>query len=570
MGLETTRTFDVLVVGGGIAGTTAALHAARSGARTAIACTGALFSGSSFYPGTWGLGLVGPESPDDEGDLVRAIIEVGRGAALPALVSTFVRDIPAAIDELEATGVRLMRPDRPDEREFVPCFDRKRRLWRGIVREGYEEAVGRELARLGVEVLPGRTLVDLVERDGAIAGALLTARGKASFEAVGSNATVLATGGFGGLFERRLTADDVAGGAHAVALAHGCALVNLEFMQMMPGLVSPKHGIVFNEKTFRHVSLRNPDGTDPLAGRPDAQALLEERSGHGPFTARLSSRAIDLAMDAAGPEGLAVRYRADDARDGAENAALPEFVRTYFDWLEKAAGIGPADELRIAPYAHAANGGIFIDTDGSCGVPGLFACGEATGGMHGADRIGGLSSANGLVFGRRAGRAAAAWAHKRAEATRGGVRGGGPLSADVPACALPDAPALARTLRRAMTESCMIVRTGDGLERALATIDELAERAFAEARPSADAAAAAQAALLRHQIALARAFATAALARAESRGAHFRADFPAEDPAQARPLLVELDAEGRPHARPLAPGGNDGPSRGGAADGPRS
>ena len=318
MEFETTRTFDVLVVGGGIAGTTAALHAARSGARTAIACAGALFSGSSFYPGTWGLGLVGPESSDDEDDLVRAILEVGCGAALPKLVSVFVRDIPSAIDELEAAGVRLMRPDRPDEREFVPCFDRKHRLWRGIVRESYEEAVRRELERLGVEILPGRTLVDLVERDGAVAGAVLAARGKAAFEPVDSKATVLATGGFGGLFERRLTANDVAGGAHAVALAHGCALVNLEFMQMMPGLVSPKRGIVFNEKTFRHVALRNPDGTDPFAGRSDAQALLEERSGHGPFTARLASRAIDLAMDAAGPKGLAVRYRIGDAEDGAE------------------------------------------------------------------------------------------------------------------------------------------------------------------------------------------------------------------------------------------------------------
>lgn len=556
MEFETTRTFDVLVVGGGIAGTTAALHAARSGARTAIACAGALFSGSSFYPGTWGLGLVGPESSDDEDDLVRAILEVGCGAALPKLVSVFVRDIPSAIDELEAAGVRLMRPDRPDEREFVPCFDRKRRLWRGIVREGYEEAVGRELARLGVEVLPGRTLVDLVERDGAIAGALLAVRGKASFEAVGSNATVLATGGFGGLFERRLTADDVAGGAHAVALAHGCALVNLEFMQMMPGLVSPKHGIVFNEKTFRHVSLRNPDGTDPLAGRSDAQALLEERSGHGPFTARLSSRAIDLAMDAAGPEGLAVRYRAGGAHDGTENAALPEFVRTYFDWLEKAAGIGPADELRIAPYAHAANGGILIDADGSCGVPGLFACGEATGGMHGADRIGGLSSANGLVFGRRAGRSAAAWSKERAEVRRSGDA----LSADVPRHALPNAPEIARLLRRTMTESCMIVRTEDGLERALATIDELAERARAEVRPASDATAIAEAAIVRNQLMLAKAFAEAAIVRTESRGAHFRADFPAEDPAQARPLLVELDAQGAPRTRPLAPDARNAPA----------
>ena len=549
MEIEETRTFDVLVVGGGIAGTTAALHAARSGARTALACAGALFSGSSFYPGTWGLGLVGPESPDDEDDLVRAILDVGCGVADPGLVSTFVRDIPAAIDGLEKIGVRLLHPDRPDEREFVPCFDRKHRLWRGIVRESYEEAAGRELARLGVEVLPGRELVDLVEQDDAVAGAVLAARDKGRFELVGSKATVLATGGFGGLFERRLTANDVAGGAHAVALAHGCALVNLEFMQMMPGLVSPVNGIVFNEKTFRHVDLRNPDGTDPFAGRPDVQALLEERSGHGPFTARLSSRAIDLAMDAARPEGLVVRYRTGGGK-------LPEFVRTYFDWLEEAAGVRPSDELRIAPYAHAANGGILIDSDGSCGVPGLFACGEATGGMHGADRIGGLSSANGLVFGGRAGRAAATWAQGR------GDRGdGASLSADIPATALPDAPAIARELRRVMTESCMIVRTADGLEQALAALRRLSDRAKDEAHATKDATAAANASLVRRQLALAEAFAATALARTESRGAHFRADFPVADPAQARPLRVELDAEGRPRTLPLPADPAEAPER---------
>lgn len=106
----------------------------------------------------------------------------------------------------------------------------------------------------------------------------------------------------------------------------------------------------------------------------------------------------------------------------------------------------------------------------------------------------------------------------------------------------------------------MIVRTEDGLERALATIDELAERARAEVRPASDATAIAEAAIVRNQLMLAKAFAEAAIVRTESRGAHFRADFPAEDPAQARPLLVELDAQGAPRTRPLAPDARNAPA----------
>ena len=100
---------DVLVLGSGIAGISAAVRAAELGGRVVLACKGALFSGSSFYPGTWGLGLIGPESEDDRADLARTILEVGRGMAEEPLVRTFVDGISPAIENLRAKGVRLRR-----------------------------------------------------------------------------------------------------------------------------------------------------------------------------------------------------------------------------------------------------------------------------------------------------------------------------------------------------------------------------------------------------------------------------------------------------------------------------
>lgn len=91
-------------------------------------------------------------------------------------------------------------------------------------------------------------------------------------------------------------------------------------------------------------------------------------------------------------------------------------MQTFAAWLEQEHSITPGDELRVAMYAHASNGGIKIDAHGATNIKGLFACGEATGGMHGADRLGGLSSANGLVFGRIAGASAAAFAERSAHA----------------------------------------------------------------------------------------------------------------------------------------------------------
>ncbi|MFR2626937.1 MAG: FAD-dependent oxidoreductase [Collinsella sp.] len=136
---------DVLVIGSGIAGLCAAIEAARTGATVAVASAGKTMSGSSFFPGTWGLGLIGPVNQDDEQDLIDTIQTVGGGVADPELVQTFVHGIPQAIEWLEQDlGVELQRPQSAEsaqQKQFIPCFDYKTRMWRGLTRKPLEDAL---------------------------------------------------------------------------------------------------------------------------------------------------------------------------------------------------------------------------------------------------------------------------------------------------------------------------------------------------------------------------------------------------------------------------------------------
>lgn len=504
---------DVLVIGSGIAGLCAAIEAARAGATVTVASAGRTMSGSSFFPGTWGLGLIGPVDKDDEQDLIDTIQAVGCGVADPELVQTFVHGIPKAIQWLEQDlGVELQRPQSAEsaqQKQFIPCFDHKTRKWRGLTRRPLEDACMAQIELLGIRLLPRHELIDLVEdTSGKIAGALLYDRANERIVTFTAKATVIAAGGTGGLFERSLTSADVLSSSQAIALAHGASLTNIEFMQMMPGFIEPKQNLVFNEKTWRYVHVDQP--VDIADGK--LNDLLEQRSGYGPFTSRLASRAIDLAIDQAGAEGLALHY--DFPRED-----IPEFVQTFATWLQDEHGIAPTDEMRVAMYAHAANGGIKIDKTAYTGVEGLYACGEATGGMHGADRIGGLSSANGIVFGRIAGASAAQAAQNAPE-----VAPKADIALPQYGIATTDAERLTRSLKHTMSTYCMINRTEVGLSKALQELENIQDDATALNKPHANDSEIAALARIQSQIQLAQEMVKAMRKRTESLGSHYRSN----------------------------------------------
>lgn len=559
MRLERLQVTDVLVLGSGLAGLSAAVAAAERGRRVTLACAGARFSGSSFYPGTWGLGLVGPDGPADESDLIETIERVGCGMTVRPLVETLVRGVGPAVEELCARGVRLRRAANADEREFIPCFDHKHRCWSGLEVPSVREMFARRIEELGIRVLAATEAVQLVRTSsGHVAGAVLAGVAPAGTVLAGSmlagaagsggsrepellyvaaRSTVLATGGYGTLFSHRLCTADVEGTGQALAMAAGCTLTNMEFMQMMPGYLEPAYGTVFNEKAFRFTRLARQDGSPVLGGGGShVAALLDQRSGYGPFTSRLASREVDLAIfREQRSTGRGVRACYDDE----VRSNPPEFVRVYFDWLREAKGVTPDDAFELAMFAHAANGGVRIDEAAWTGVSGLFAAGEVTGGMHGADRLGGLSSANCLVFGSIAGRSAAEACEDAPEPPRS-------CSLDAWAWDAETVRAATAALQAEMSANAMVIRSERGLGHALARVRELAGSPRVSTVPGTRGIV--QSLRLAARLACAEAVLEAALLRRESRGSHYREDHPEQSASLARRIEVRLGSDGHPRA----------------------
>lgn len=540
---------DVLIIGAGLAGILSAISAAEAGAEVTLVSSGAICSGSSFYPGTWGFGLVGPENKADEKDLADTIMQVGCQMPDRKLVEFFVSHINESISYLEQMGVPLKKADNPKEREFIPCFDHKTRSWHGIVKEEAKPVFQARLKELGVQTLPHTEVTELRFEQEAESGFPSAPRRVTGAVAVKDQrelvefrcrSLIIASGGLGGLYRYRLNPGDVTGMGQYLALTAGAKLVNLEFMQMMPGFISPAYGTVFNEKIFRYTCSPAYDGWE----EKERQELLELRSGHGPYSSRLESGRVDEALTAAWakePEGVVVSY-APELKNHQ-----PEFVKTYFEWLEREKRLTVDDPVRLGIFAHASNGGIQIDENGFTGIPGLYACGEVTGGMHGADRLGGLSTANGLVFGRAAGTAAAkaAQAVADSETKKPSVSTVAPTPAFTQAAEqaedIQTVKAVRMELKTRMSACAMIGRSEARCAEMLDWLSESKKRWCSEVAMGENLNLYLEQCRLRSEIMMAICMIYAIRLRKESRGSHHRDDYPAENTELAYQIIVDME-----------------------------
>ncbi|ETP67699.1 hypothetical protein G159_16515 [Planococcus glaciei CHR43] len=394
---------DVLVVGSGLAGIKAAKELADQNHEVLMATKMKLASGSSFYPLKASLGTQVTKDGSDKPVFMADIEFSSRGMHRQDLAEVYVEEIAERVKEYGDIGVISKKL----EGERKACFaEHPRDIYLLSDWDGIRENVTKIFAGYeGLNVMERTVVISLIRQKERIVGALLLDRDNEVI-VVECKAVVLATGGFGSLYKHNLNPNDVDGSGHVLALEAGASLVNMEFIQFIPGITTPRYKTLFGEHTLMYCkdivkengeSLLDPALPDGLSRKE----CLEIRSGHGPFTDSLESKWVDIAM-----MKEIIRTRSEKGFELLYDPQLykneEEFYTVYLDWLEQNGIHLVDDEVRIAPFAHASNGGVYIDPDGRSGVPGLYAIGELSCNIEGANRLGGNSTGACMVFGKRA------------------------------------------------------------------------------------------------------------------------------------------------------------------------
>ena len=485
---------DFLVIGAGVAGLRAAIELASAGTVLVIAKDALRESSSEYAQG----GIAVALSDEDEVELhEQDTIYAGDGLCNREAVRTLVEEGPAAIQELIAWGAEF------DKEGSHLSFTREAAHSRNRVLHSHGDSTGREIARTlyqkasslpQIEFRTYAAVVDLLKERESVAGALVFSEQDGELHPVHARAVLLATGGLGRVFKESTNPDVATGDGVAMAWRAGADISNIEFVQFHP--------------TALHVE-----------GAPRF-LLSEALRGEG---ARLLNSAGERfmsryhEMEELAPRDVVSRAIVSELkRTNSPHVFLdlthrgPDFIRQRFPriWETcKRYGVDISTEpAPVHPAAHYAMGGVWTDLDGETNLPRLFAAGEAAcTGVHGANRLASNSLLEGIVFGARAGRA---MRHCATEPFLPGRR--------KPEIRFPRTDEAG--LRQLTWDQCGIVRNGPGLRSA---VERLRSYEMIEhPKPSLGDFD------LRSIHEVAGLIARCALAREESRGGHYREDFP--------------------------------------------
>jgi L-aspartate oxidase len=499
---------DVVVIGAGVAGLSAALGLAPQ--RVLLVTKSAFGDGGSSV---WAQGGVAVAmAADDDPDLhVADTLAAGAGIVDERIADLLAHEGPGRIEKLLELGAEFDRDARGEL-----AFGREAAHSRRRILHAHGDATGAEMVRAlsaavarspHVTVLDHTLALDLIVADGGVRGVWLEeVLGERRRFEVAASAVVLGTGGIGRVYSHTTNPLEATGDGLAMAARAGARLADLEFVQFHPTALAIA-------------------GVDPMPLLTEAirgeGAVLRDARGARFMTAEHPD--AELAPRDVVARAVWRRWRAGDGPVTLDaRKALGEGFDRRFPTvfaLCRRHGLDPRREpIPVAPAAHYHMGGVAVDARGRTTLPGLWACGEtASTGVHGANRLASNSLLEALVFGARV---AEDISHRPRREPRFVARWPGPLPREA-AGGTEDAAAV-RELRERMWLDVGLERHADGLSAALRRFGEL-DATHAEAGNE-----------LRNLLLVARLVSAAALARRESRGGHFRLDFPESDPRWQR------------------------------------
>ena len=492
----------VLVIGSGVAGITTALEAEEAGFQvTLVAKAGLAQSNTRYAQG--GIAVVLGDD-DSVAEHVADTLVAGAGLSDAETAEVLCEEGPDAVRELIERGVEFDQHDGELSHGLEAAHSHARILHAGgdATGAGIAYALIESLRRSTVVVRERTTVVDLVLDDGRVVGARLL-----DGEVITADAVVLATGGAGQLFPYTTNPAVATADGLAMALRAGAVAADLEFYQFHPtSLAAPGNFLVSEAVRGEGAVLVDVDGHRFMpAVHPDAELAPRDVVARGIAQQMARQGGVPVRLDATalGAAFLAQRFPTIDA--ACRERGL--------DWSK--------EPIPVTPAAHYFMGGVRTDSWGRTSVPGLLAVGEvACNGLHGANRLASNSLLEGAVYGRRAVRGLVeqpaaepfdeTWAHDPIVVAQAEVSASG--------------ESFVRTdLQQLLWDAAGLSRDGAGLVDAAAVLASWRTPEVTDAKSAEDA----------NLLVVGRALVASALARRESRGGHYRTDFPQTDPALA-------------------------------------
>ncbi|MBL9030782.1 MAG: fumarate reductase/succinate dehydrogenase flavoprotein subunit [Phycisphaerae bacterium] len=588
-----THEHDVVVIGAGGAGIRAAIEASASGARTALICK-SLLGKAHTVMAEGGMAAAMAHNDDRDSWKVHFADTMRGGQYLNnwRMAELHAKEAPERVRELEAWGAVFDRTKdgRINQRNFGG--HRFPRLAHVGDRTGLEliRTLQDHCVHKGIDVYMETTVSALLQDSpgSRVLGCVGYDRQTGQLHVWHAGAVVLATGGVGKAFKVTSNSWEYTGDGHSLAYHAGAELMDMEFVQFHPtGMVWPpsvrgilvtegvrgEGGVLRNKEGRRFMFDDIPDNYKPSTADNEDEGwryVTGDKSARRPpelLTRDHVARCINREVKAGrgSPHGgvfLDVSWLKSKMKD--HEAHIKKKLPSMYHQFITLAGVDITREpMEVGPTMHYIMGGVRVDGDTQMSsVDGLFAAGEVAAGLHGANRLGGNSLSDLIVFGKRAGEFAARFAREKGAPRAGNAAIDAAVRTTLEPLARPDGregPYQVQYALQEVMQGVGIVREEKEMAQAIEGIEALKPRAAACSAPKGRAYNPGwhTALDLRHMLTCAEAIARSAIERKESRGAQFREDFPKKDDANFGTFnhVVRKGSDGRMQVsrRPLAP-----------------